>query len=238
MRYSYNQAAYELLDLYRTRITKTDDVDLREIKRWIRLKRSTWLRNEYNKNRIIDDACEQDLGAVQMDLKDPDFIGAATNSQVLISRLEIPVTVELYDRPAFTRIGPMDKLKYNYNPPIELSRIPFLGNGRFNVNSIWSFQWNNHLGIICKGANTIFDDIKNNGLNVVGVFEDIVAAARYPEVGDTVGLLKGFSTTKYFDDDSEAPIHDWMMNYMRQEIIKSEAVIAGQVTEKIRPDEM
>jgi hypothetical protein len=235
MRYSYNQCAFELLDLYRAKITKTDDVDLRELKKWIRLQRSVWLRNEYNKNREIDDACEQDLGAVQMDMMDGTFLnvpGTGITTPVLISRLEIPTTVELYDRPALTRIGPVSKLNYNYLPVVNLTRLPFVGNGRFNMNSIYPFQWNNHIGIICKGTNINFTDILTNGLNVVGIFEDITAAARYPEHGDTVGLTAGFSTIKYFDDDSEAPIHDWMLYYMREQLIKLEGNISYQVTEK------
>jgi len=236
MRYSYNQAAFELLDLYRAKLSKTDDMDLREMKKWIRLHRAVWLRNEYNKNRTIDDAVEQDLGAIKMLEKTGNFISAGTGTTVLISALQLPTTVELWDVPAFTRIGPVSKLQYNYLPPINLTRIPFLANGRFTTNAIWSFQWNNYIGIICKGSNSIYTDILTNGLNVVGIFEDITHAARFPEVTDyainpstTFSLPSG--SNKYFDDDSEAPIHDWMLEYMRQELIKSEGNISSQVTE-------
>lgn len=310
MRYSLNQAAFELLDLYRAKITKTDDVDLRELKKWIRLQRSTWLRNEYNKNREIDDACEQDLGVVSMRYISNNFknltsgtavkalftlssatvvyyatdeVTTATVSYVLpigqtlviggtlytiilsttagftintaytgttdfltlselqtsllLSTLPVPTAVELYDRSAFTRIGPVGKTQYNYLPIINLTRIPYLSNGRFTANSIYTFQWNNYLGLSCKGINSNFTDIFTNGLNVVGVFEDITQAARYPEIADlaidpttTFSLPAG--SNKYFDDDSEAPIHDWMLYYMRQELIKLEGNISYQVTNK------
>lgn len=310
MRYSYNQCAFELLDLYRAKITKTDDVDLRELKKWIRLQRSVWLRNEYNKNRDIDDACEQDLGAVSMRyvssnfknltsgtaikalftlgstavlyyktnetdtatvtnilpigqqlviggtiytvtvatisgftidtayLGTTDFLTLSTlQTSLLVSTLPIPTTIELWDRPGFTRIGPIGKLQYNYLPVINLTRLPFVGNGRFANNAVYTFQWNNYLGIVCKGINDNFTDIATNGLNVVGIFEDITEAARYPEISDliinsttTFSLPTG--SNKYFDDDSEAPIHDWMLYYMRSELIKLEGNISYQVTEK------
>jgi hypothetical protein len=234
MRYSFNQAAYELLDLYRTRLRKDEDIDMREIKRWVRTKRSLWLRNEYNKNRVIDDACEQDLGAVPMTQVDGTLIGTSSTVKCLISTRVIPTAVELYDRPAITRVGPKSKLSYNYLPFTPLTRLPFIGLNRFNANSIYCFQWNNKIGVAIAGTgtNTNFTDILTYGLNIIGVFEDPIEAGRYPEVGDTVGIAAGYSTTKYYDDDTEGSLHDWMLEYMKNELIKLEGNIAEQITKQ------
>lgn len=229
MRYSFNQAAYELFDLYRDKLRKDDATDLREIKRWIRTKRSLWLRNEYNKNRTIDDACEQDLGAVEMTQVDGTLIGASSTIKLLISSRTIPTAVELYDRPAITRLGPISKLQYNYLPFTHLTRLPFIGTHKFTTNSIYSFQWNNKIGIATVGTNSNFDDVLTNGLNIIGVFEDPIEAGRFPEKGDTTGLANGYSTTKYYDDDTEGPLHDWMLEYMKNELIKIEGNISYQV---------
>jgi hypothetical protein len=305
MRYSFNQAAYELLDLYRTKLKKSEDLDLREIKRWVRTKRSLWLRNEYNKNRVIDDACEQDLGAVNMQYVSDNFkvltsgtavkalftlssttvlyyadneVTPATVTDIipigqkliitgiiytlvtstvdgftidtpytgttdyltlselrtplLLSDRVIPTAVELYDRPAITRIGPVNKAQYNYLPIVPLSRLPFLRINRFTLNSIYSFQWNNKIGVSGGATNNNISDIFTNGLNIIGVFEDPIEAGRFPEKGDTVGLTNGYSTTKYYDDDTEGPIHDWMFEYMKSELVKMEGTIAHQITKE------
>lgn len=236
MNYSLNQVTYELLDLYRTKITKTDDIDLREIKRWVRLQRSLWLRNEYSKSRDVDDSVEQDLGAVKMLYRNADFSlssnSGTTSTSILISKLPIPTTIELYDKSCFTRVSPVTRLEYNLLPFVQITRFPFVGSGRFNSNQIFAFQYNSYVGVYCKGNNSLLADIYTNGLNITGVFEDFVEAARYPEITDPTGLINGFSTTKYFDDDSPAPIHDWMVQYMKNEIMKTEGNISSQFSEK------
>jgi hypothetical protein len=305
MKYSLNQVTYELLDLYRARIAKTDDIDIREIKRWIRLQRSLWLRNEYSKTRDIDDSVEQDLGAVPMVYVDNNFksltsgtaikakftldsttvsyyetneVTSATVSNVLpigqkltvglitytvvtsstsgftinvaysgttdylilaseiatpilMSQRIIPTVVELYDRPCFTRVAPISRLGYNLLPFVPITRMTFLGTGRFNANQIYPFQYNSYIGIYSPGNSTLLSGINTYGLNVTGVFEDPIEAGRYPEVGDTTGITNGASTTKFFDDDSEWPIHDWMVQYMKDTIMKGEGQIAQQETQ-------
>jgi hypothetical protein len=305
MKYSLNQVTYELLDLYRARIAKTDDIDIREIKRWIRLQRSLWLRNEYSKTRDIDDSVEQDLGAVPMIYVDNNFkplysgtaikakftsasttvsyyktdeITSATTTYVLpigqkltiglitytvvtsstsgftininytgttdyllltseiatpilMSQRMVPTVVELYDRPCFTRVAPIVRLGYSLLPFVPITRMSFVGSGRFNANQIYTFQYNSYIGIYSPGNSVLLSNIFNYGLNVTGVFEDPIEAGRYPEVGDIQGIINGASTTKYFDDDSEWPIHDWMIQYMKNSIMQGEAQIANQETQ-------
>lgn len=304
MKYSLNQVTYELLDLYRAKIAKTDDIDIREIKRWIRLQRSLWLRNEYSKTRDIDDSVEQDLGAVSMIYVDNNFkplysntaikglftqnsstvsyfqddnttpattkyvlpigqkitIGLITytivtsstsgftlninysgttdyltlssiQTSILMSQRIVPTVVELYDRPCFTRVAPINRLGNNLLPFVSITRMSFVGNGRFNANQLYTFQYNSYIGIYSPGNSTLLSNIFTYGLNVSGVFEDPIEAGRYPEVGDTQGLINGVSTTKYFDDDSEWPIHDWMVQYMKNSIMQGEGQIANQETQ-------
>lgn len=305
MKYSLNEVTYELLDLYRARIAKTDDVDIREIKRWIRLQRSLWLRNEYSKTRDIDDSVEQDLGAVPMIYVDNNFkplysgtavkakftLGSATvtyyltdeitpapvtnvlpigqkltiglitytvvtsstsgftininyagttdylllaseiATPMLMSQRIVPTVIELYDRPCFTRVAPISRLGYNLLPFVSITRMGFVGSGRFNANQIYTFQYNSYIGLYSPGNSILLSNIFAYGLNVSGVFEDPIEAGRYPEVGDTQGITNGFSTTKFFDDDSEWPIHDWMVQYMKDTIMKGEGQIAQQETQ-------
>ena len=49
-----NEIAYDLLTIVRPQISDDSDIEIEQIKFWIKNQRSLWLRNEFNKNRTID----------------------------------------------------------------------------------------------------------------------------------------------------------------------------------------
>ncbi len=56
-----NEIAYDLLSIVRPQLSDDNDIDIRQIKFWIRNQRALWLRNELNRKRSIDEDVIQTL---------------------------------------------------------------------------------------------------------------------------------------------------------------------------------
>ena len=69
------------------------DVDQRHIIRWINLQRALWLKNEFNKNRIIDDKVKQSFPIIMKLVNSSEISGIKANTILLKSNVIIPSTI-------------------------------------------------------------------------------------------------------------------------------------------------
>lgn len=102
--------------------------------------REVALRNEYNKNRVIDPYVIQDLNCVELEVADPIqcCIEVPLGCKLLRTVKEIPNTIEFYRDKAIVHIGSPDITKPRI-PLIEYSRISFIGYGRTTYDRVYAF---------------------------------------------------------------------------------------------------
>lgn len=174
--------------------------------------RSLWLRNEYNKNRQIDQNVVQSLGCVEVEkvsVLDCPQISFPNVCTILKTKCEIPNTIEFYHSKAITRVGPLDMTKKSFNF-VDYMQIPYKGNGRTNSEAIFAFLFNKHIYLFSKS-----EKIKRlQYINIRGIFEDPTALSKFNECSGTNAGNPCFTETSTY------PINAWMWEYMRPEIIK------------------
>ncbi len=202
-----NQLIFDLLEIVRPNLSDDDNFDTRQIAFWIKNQRALWLRNELNKNRTIDDNIVQDLGCVELELADKaDCCDLEDGCKILRTVLEIPVGIELHNKTGITRVAPIDKTTIPFNF-VSYERAIWSGNGKYNKNQVFAFLLNNRIYIASKDQE-IAKYLTH--INVRGVFEDPEEAARFSHCTGEACYTK----------NSKFPINRWMIDYMKDAIIK------------------
>jgi len=155
-----------------------DTVSTRLYTDLINTQRALALTNQYNqKTRTISSQIIQDLGCVEMECVDASSCCGnliPIDCKILRSKKEIPKVIEFYNSDAITRVGPI-KITSKPFSYIPLKRVPTVGNGRTNKDTIYAFYYNNRIYLYSKNPNYLV--IEN--INVQGVFEDPTEVANF-----------------------------------------------------------
>jgi len=200
---------YDLWNFVSPLISDDSVLDERAFGYWIDNQRALWLRNELTKNRTIDDNIQQSLGAVELEIVDTientDITGIS--HKILKSKLQIPVAIELHNSTAITRVASLD-LKEKKFSFVDYTAVPYVGNGRFNKNFVYSFLKGGHMYVVSNCNNPSTKALK--WINIRGVFES-------PE---EVGRFRELDGTPCYTVDSNYPINKWVLGYIKDAIIK------------------
>ena len=203
-----NEIIYDILeDVTSHNIHDDVDIDERQIMHKFNLQRSLWIRNELNKpGRTIDPFTVQSLGCVNLEVADTsDCPGLPVGCSILRTECEIPKTVELHNRNAITKVGPIDKMDYFFSF-VPYQQAIFSGNGKYNGNSIFSFLHNNRMYFKVNGAQKKL----LRKVNIMGIFEDPKAVA---------GFCNQAGAPCY-DKDSQYPISSWMIPFITEQVTR------------------
>jgi len=203
MNLTLNALAYDLfLTIRNGRIVDDDDLDLRQIKFWIRNNRAVWIKNELNKGRSISQRFIQDAGTLTLESVD---IGMFKDIGCTIRRTttDIPNTIEHNGIPTLTRVGPAITTEGTFTI-IPYERVPYIGNGRFNSNAIYAFLKDSRIYLTSNSSSLNFTGMQK--INVRGVFAD-------PEA------VPGYDATKDY------PITEALWVYMKDIIMKSDVAM-------------
>jgi len=202
-----NQIANDILTAVRPQLSDDSELDIRQIKFWIKNQRSVLIRNEINRNRTIDSDITQTL-CVELECVDAsDCCDIKLGDKILRSTKEIPETLEMHNKKAITRIGPVNKKKESFNL-VDYERVPFVTEARFTGNMVFAFMHDKYLYIYSK--NPRYRDMEAASLR--GVFEDPEIAKRFKSCDDI--------TVPCYSDDSPYPIKTWMIPSMKQVILQ------------------
>ncbi len=202
-----NQLVYDLLEIIRPNLSDDDSFDKRQIAFWIKNQRALWLRNELNKNRTVDPNIVQDLGCIELELADKaDCCELSDGCKILRTNVEIPNTIELHNKTGITRVAPIDKLSVPFSF-VSYERAIWSGNGKYNKNHVFAFILNNRIYVISKDQQIAK---YMTHINVRGIFEDPEQAARF----------KHCSGEPCYSTNSNYPVNSWMIDYMKDAIIK------------------
>jgi len=209
-----NEIAYDLLTIVKPQLSDDNDIELRQVKYWIHNQRALWIRNELNKNRTIDATLEQTLCA-DLELVDAsDCCGIDLDCNILRTKQKIPKTIELHSKEGITRVGPVNKKRRGF-AYISYSRVPWIGNGRFNSKSIFAFLHDEYMYIYPLDPKYQ----KMEKTIIRGIFEDPTSISSFNNC-DT--------NTPCYTDDDDYPIKTWMIPPMKESIMKSNLIIAVQ----------
>ena len=208
-----NEIAYDLISIVRPQLSDDTDIDIRQIKFWIKNQRALWLRNEINKSRQIDADVLQTVCAELECVDASDCCNIDLDCPILRTKQPIPKTIELHHKEAITRVGPVNKkLKpFSY---VDYARVPWLDGSRFTKNLVFSFMHEGYLYIYTK--NPAYSEMK--AISFRGVFEDPELVAAYTDCDDK----------PCYTDDDEFPMKSWMIPAMKEAILKSNLLIKSQ----------
>ena len=202
-----NEIVFDVLESVRSHhIVDDEDIDRRQIIYNLNLQRSLWIRNELNKpGRTIDPFTVQSLGCVELEVADTsDCPELPVGCSILRTKCEIPKTVELHQRNAITKVGPVDKMDYFFSF-VPYAQAIYSGNGKYNGNSVFAFLHNNRMYFKVNSAQQKL--IRR--VNIMGIFEDPTAVTSF--CNNAAGTC--------FSADDQYPISSWMLPYIRQELI-------------------
>jgi hypothetical protein len=212
--YSLNHYIYDIKEIITGgHISDDFEIDDRQIKFWIKGKRAMYLRNLMDKNRDVEQIFIQDLGCVELELVDrAECCTVEADCDILRTAQELPVPIMPRNGDAFTRVGPIDKIKKAYNL-VNFSASPYIANGRFNKKE--SFAWYRNNRIYLKSN---FNKVFGKGIkyiNIQGVFED-------PEA---VRVFNQCDGSPCYTDDSDFPMPIWLYEHMKREVIENPRIM-------------
>ena len=203
MNLTLDAMAYDLWMTIRSgRIVDDDDLDLRQIKFWIRNNRAVWIKNELGKGNSISQRFIQDMGCVTLVRND---IGICSDIGCTILRTSttVPNTIEHKGAPTLTRVGPAVTTEGTFTI-IPYERVPYVGNGRFNSNAIYAFWKDGYVYLVTNSPSLNYTGMKK--INIRGVFAD-------PEA------VPGYDSTKDY------PITEALWVYLKDIVMKSDVTM-------------
>jgi hypothetical protein len=202
------EAVYEILEIIRGNQLSDDiDIDTREVEFQLDNARAVFLRQEFNKpGRLIDNNLVQDLGCVTLEEADPaDCCEIDTGCSILRTVEEIPKAIHLFDGPAITRVGPVNKMNIKYSF-VSYEQAVFSGNGKYNQQAIFAFLLNNRIYLTTKNKKAWLLD----KINIRGVFEKPSEASEFVDCDNNPCYTMA----------SNYPINNWMYPFIRDMVLE------------------
>ena len=163
-----NEAVFNILEKVKPYLNDDTELDPRTVAFDLANQRALFLRNEYNKNRSIDEDTIQDLGCVTMEPADPaECCVTTTGCKVMRTVLTLPTPIELYNDNGFTTVGPDNKTQKAFSKTT-FTGSKFVGNGKYTSNEIFYYYANNRIYLVSNNDNHKFIDT----INIRGIFEN------------------------------------------------------------------
>lgn len=204
------EITFSILESVKPKAAITEPITEQLIHFHVKNTRAKFIRNELNKQRSIDNEIIQDLGCLELEKVDrADCCEVQAGCIILRTKLKLPGFIELHQKNLLTRVGPIDKIKRPYQL-IPYERVPFEFLNKFTKNEVKAFLMNSndYLYIITHEDNLLRKTLKY--INVQGVLENPEDASRFSTC----------SGNTCFSDTSQYPLKEWMIDGIKQEVIK------------------
>ena len=199
-------AVFGILGKIKPYLSDDTDVSYREVAFELANQRALLIRNELNKNRTIDSDIIQDLGCVSMEPVDPaECCEVQTGCKVMRTTLKIPPTIELHNKDAITRIGPVNKTLRQFSRTT-LEGAKWVGNGKYTTQEIYAYRDNEYVYLVSKSDDHKFIDT----INIKGVFEN---------PSDVAPFTNCATGNSCYSSDDTYPIKAWMYTYIVGQVI-------------------
>lgn len=201
-----NELVYDLWENVRGTIANEDDIDKRQLEFWIHNQRALWLRNDLNKSLNINTSYIQDLGKISLEMVNIN-LPVDKNFRYLRTTVDIPPLIKRHNKEALIRVGSpiLSQIPFDIVDPLKL---PYIGNGRYNYNSVYATLIDRRIYILYREKNILFNTINN--INVKCILENPTDAKDFTDYDGNI----------CWSDSSEYPISRDLYNYMKAEILK------------------
>lgn len=170
--------------------------------------RALFLKNEYSKRyRTIDEDIIQTLPCVEMEYAEPVSCCADLPPQCKLVRSikELPDFIELNKFRGLLSAGPVDISKKPFTI-INHSRVPYIGRGRSNQDTIYAFAYDSRIYLASKNPNVA--TIKT--IRIRGIFDNPIEAGEFTDC----------SGNSCFTEDSKYPLKPWMWESLKQVVLQ------------------
>jgi hypothetical protein len=205
---------YELL---KNDLLDNNLIDDRLLYEIINQQRALWIKNELNKGRSIEDNIRQTINGIEVvPVDDSTFDRFNTKDRVLISRQQIPRTIELHHRDNIltVRSSKFSSEKFNY---IHRDKFTFTGNNRFTKKAKHCTLYNNHIYIKVQKDDPKIALLTN--ISIEGVFENPI---------DVYMMTEKALKNNYDPREEIYPISLAMWTYIKGTILQMDAKLLIQ----------
>ena len=205
---TYNEIGFDILELLKgNQISDDVDISMEHILYHVNNQRALFLRNEFNKSgRKLDAHLIQDLGCLEITEVDAaECCSVSTGCVVLRTVKKVPPFIELHNGPAITYVGPVKKLSQPF-PLVAQAKVPYIGANKYTRNDIHATLLNDYIYLIIH-------DPTLQGIEYINV-RGIVA-----NPNDLLEFKSDTAGTPCFSYDDEYPINNWMLPYLKQQIL-------------------
>ena len=204
---SLTELVYSIIELYRPNHVVTDSLDERLVAKWIQSTRVKLIKQRMDiPMRIVNEKNVQSLGNVKMiPVESNSILDAPFNKYMLLSEREIPWEIHNKLGPLYTRVGSADNLNRRFKV-VTHEQALVSGNGKFNTNEVYAFQWGNRIGLI--SSSNIHKQIEY--ITVKGVFENPLDVHKF--------VNNGGEDEDYWD--LEYPIAESLVNDMKNIVVQ------------------
>lgn len=207
---SFQELIYSILEIVRPRALTNELINEWVIAYECNAVRSQLIKQDINRGYSIDSYIIQDLGCLDMELVDQaECCEVSTGCKILRTVLQIPSPIEMHQKQAITRIGPILKTARPYDF-INYNRVPYVGrNSKFSKKIIRTFTKDNdgHIYIV---ADEELDSILLEKINVQGVWEDPRLVANF----------RHCSGEPCYTEESAYPVKAWMIPIIQQIVVE------------------
>lgn len=176
----------------------------------INLKRSSYIRREYNQlqrtfdSEVLQTVCMQ-LEEVDMSVCPECKDLASTNCVVIRTIKKVPKTIELHSRNTLIKVSPVGVFDKNFSI-VSLQKMPYAGEGKYEQKFVFAtLHPNGH--IYFKSQQSAYKSL--DFVNIIGLFEN----------PDDVADFDCGGTPCYDYDQNEYPIEGWMVDIVITEIV-------------------
>lgn len=192
-------------------------LDTRLLIRLLNQFRAIYIKNEYNKNKTIDNRLSQEITFEIKPATMSTIIGISIKDRVLKSIRNIPSPVKLSHRDLVINIRNAKLLSDNYNY-VSKDHAIYSGNGKMNIQDIYGFLYNQNFYIKLKKENPKINMISM--ISFTAIFENPLDCIY-------------FQNNEYLDPlDYEYPMTDTIWGYVKANILRDGLqVIQAEITE-------
>lgn len=183
-----DELAYDLwLTIRDGKISDDDELDIRQIKFWIHNNRATWVRNDLSKNRpippiFVQKARTSGWNYMELEYVDNSLVPTIPiGCKVLRTVEKIPALLDYNGQLLLTRVGPA-VLNSGTFTRIPYERLPYIGTGRFNSQTIYTFWYDYHIYLVSHSPSIQYNGIKK--VSIEGIFANPTEVPGYLDIED------------------------------------------------------
>lgn len=206
---TYNEIAFDILEILKgNQISDDNDISLEQILYHVNNQRALFLRNEYNKpGRKIDQHLVSDLGCLKLiEVDAAECCSVEIGCTALRTEKKIPALLELHSGTALQRVGPVNKLAAPYS--VTSGTVShYRTYNKYTGNDIQAVFLNDYIYLILPKP----QDQAIEYINARVVIANPI---------DLLDFKCDSTGTACFSYDDEYPINNWMIPYMKEQILQ------------------